>query len=61
MTRAWTIDSIHRAPVRLIFREPLEDNRLDQSYWGFLKSMEPLAKKNNIPSCLYSIIERGGA
>jgi hypothetical protein len=60
-TRTWTIDATHRAPLRLVIREPLEDNKLDQSRWSFFKSMEPYARVNFLGSALYSIIERHGA
>ena len=61
MPPRWTIDAVAKAQMRCVIREPLEDNKLSQAFWTFHKSMEPMVKRNNLPSCFYSIIERGGA
>lgn len=59
--RTWTIDAIHNAPYRLAIREPLEDNKLDQSRWWFYKSMERISAFQFRGPIIYSIIERHGA
>lgn len=58
---AWTIDAVHDASVRLIIRELFEHNKLDQLRGSFFKAMEPVARRNVLPSAFYSIIEKGGA
>ncbi len=61
MTRPWTIDAVHRAPCRLVIREPLDDDPVDKACFTFMKSLEPIASFTFRGPIIYAIIERHGA
>lgn len=61
MPPRWTIDAVHGAKVRCVISGMYPSDPVAYARIVFLEDCEPMVKRNNLPSCFYSIIERGWA